>query len=148
MSPGANATAYRRGGYYEVQVADLMRAEGYWVQQVRGSKGPADLIALKPGQVVLAQVKSGTAEMSHAGWNGLLRLAGDVRAVPVLVTCQPRIAPVFQRITGAHVSNKQLWPAEPFLLDELAALPPATSPHDMQAAMQPAMQPAMHRASR
>ena len=68
-------TAYKRGDYYEKKVAALLRSEGYWVWQTRGSKGAADLIALKAGQLMLVQVKGGKSWVTHEAWNALYWMA-------------------------------------------------------------------------
>lgn len=121
-------TIYEQGNRYEVKVVNALTADGYSCWQARGSKGAADVIALKPGQVLLVQVKSGAAPapaslgMSHAGWNALFDLAEQTGAVPV--ACYWRQwarRPYWRRLTGRHHPNKQHWPSMPFAADEIEA---------------------------
>lgn len=119
-------SAYSRGNAYEVKAMRVLMADGYHVWQARGSKGVADLIAVKPGQLVLVQVKGATKGIRHDEWNGLLALAELVEAVPVVADWPdwtPAVAgPIrWRRITAAHRSYSQYWHAEPFVLDEVAA---------------------------
>jgi hypothetical protein len=100
-------------------------AEGYYCWQARGSKGHTDVIAVKPHQLVLIQVKGATSVMSHEGWNGLLSLARLVAAVPVVADwpdwTPAKAGPLrLRQITGAHSAGKKLWLAEPFILDRAA----------------------------
>ena len=116
-------TAYQRSGYYERTIAELFEFDGYKVWQTRGSKSPADLICIKPGHVVLVQVKGGAvidghSPITHVGWNSLFQLATAVGAIPVLAFWPARGHPALRRITGEHVGHKTLWPSEPFLTDE------------------------------
>jgi len=48
---------YRKGHRWELKVKKMWEAKGYVVYRSAGSKGAADLIALKDGQIVLIQVK-------------------------------------------------------------------------------------------
>ena len=123
-------TAYGRGDYYERKCLEAFEAEGYHCWQARGSKGVADVIAVKFGQLVLIQVKGGTKTIAHDGWNGLLALCQLVGAVPVVADwpewASHNRGPIrLRRITGPHKRYGQLWPAEPFVLDQVAAAPPA-----------------------
>jgi|SRR5262252_7514662 len=121
-------TAYQRGSAYEVKAANVLAADGYACWLARGSKGPADVVAIKVGQVLLVQVKSGagvypaSAGLSHAGWNALHDLAAQVGAVPV--TCYWRKwarRPTWRQITGRHTARASLWPSMPFDPDEVVA---------------------------
>jgi len=48
---------YRKGHRWELKVKKMWEAKGYVVYRSAGSKGAADLIALKDGKIVLIQVK-------------------------------------------------------------------------------------------
>lgn len=50
-------TNYRHGADLERAVKKLFEANGYYVIKSGGSKGPADLVALKRGETVLVQCK-------------------------------------------------------------------------------------------
>jgi Holliday junction resolvase len=113
---------YRKGGYYEAKTLDLFTLEGYVCWQARGSKGPADIVAIKPGQVVLIQVKSGLREISGREWNALYELAQRLGAVPVVAHWPAARQPVeLTRIMGQHRDNSPLWSFEPFVLDQIEA---------------------------
>ncbi len=54
------ATNYQRGQAFEYRVRDLFRKHDYYVIKSAGSKGKADLVALKAGRpAVLIQCKAG-----------------------------------------------------------------------------------------
>ncbi len=117
-------TAYQRGGYYEQLCADHFRREGYWCWQSRGSRGPADVIALKPGQAVLVQVKGGRKQMPGEDWNTLLVLAQEAGAVPVVADWPEwqewKAGPMrLREITARHKPGSRVWPCAPFLTDEV-----------------------------
>jgi Holliday junction resolvase len=115
-------TLYERGGYYERKTAELFRAEGYRCWQSRGSRGFADVLAIKPGQIVLIQVKSGTKEISGAEWTGLWQLAAELGSVPVVAHWEVRRPVVLTRITGPATARlRSQWPGRPFVLDEIDA---------------------------
>ena len=76
-------TNYDRGAYFERQVAGHLRRDGYLVMRAAGSHGEADLVALKPGEVLLIQVKS-NGYLLPAEWQQLLDTAVSVAAVPLL----------------------------------------------------------------
>jgi Holliday junction resolvase len=113
-------TAYQRGGYYEQLCADYLRSEGYFCWQSRGSRGPADVIALKPRQVLLVQVKGGRKTMPGGDWNTLLTLAQEAGAVPVVADWPRRGRMRLREITGRHALGSRDWPCVPFLVDEIA----------------------------
>jgi Holliday junction resolvase len=112
-------TAYRIGDYHEKRVREHLRGNGYHVWQSRGSKSPVDLIAIKPGQVLLVQVKAGTARLSHEDWNLLYELARQCGALAIEALVLPRKPPVFRRITGPHVRYGRTQLAVAFTVDEV-----------------------------
>jgi Holliday junction resolvase len=117
--------AYRAGDRYEKRVIDDLEANGYRAWQSRNSRGLADVFALKFGQILLVQVKSGLTGLSHQEWNGLYELAIRVGAVPLIADRDPehpkRIR--YRRILALHNDRKHDWPAVPWSADddELAA---------------------------
>jgi hypothetical protein len=120
-------TLYEQGGAYEVKTKNALIAEGYSCWLARGSKGFADVLAIKPGQILLVQVKSGAAimpasgGMGHAEWNGLYELALQLGAVPI--SCWWRKwarRPAWNRLTGLHLYRSQTWPSEQWSPDEVA----------------------------
>lgn len=112
--------AYRRGIYHENTVTQLLRDNGYFVTGSKGSKGVADMVAVKPGQVLFVQVKSGKARLTSEGWNGLFFEARKAGAVPVVADKPARGRVRLRRVTAVHVAHSQDWPSEPFVVDEVA----------------------------
>lgn len=113
-------TLYARGYYHERRTAALLRADGYFVVESRGSRGPADLCAVKRGQVLLVQCKSGRAALTSGEWNALYDVARRAGALPIVADWPARGAFRLRRITGRHESRSRTWPAEPFTADEVA----------------------------
>ncbi len=48
---------YRSGAEFEREIRHHLEADGYWCARAAGSKGKADVIAIKPGQVLIVQAK-------------------------------------------------------------------------------------------
>jgi hypothetical protein len=123
----AGVSAYSKGNSYERKAMDHLHAEGYHVWQTRGSKSPADLIAIKPGQLLLVQVKGAQSAISHQGWNDLWYLSLDCGTIgkPCLAiiadwpSWKPsKAGPIrLSVITGRHHAHSQTWPCEPFSTD-------------------------------
>jgi len=124
----------RRGIDAERRTRAAFEADGYVVWRPGGSLGEADLIAAKPGQLVLVQVKVGDARLADKWWNDLYRLATWLDAVPVVADWPdmprrgkhgPAVVSTLRlrKITGPHIPHARLWPMRQFLLDEIP-LPP------------------------
>jgi hypothetical protein len=118
MSPNRH---YRRGYEAERRTEAAFRADGYVVWRPGGSLGEADLIAAKPRQLVLVQVKAGEATLADGWWNDLHRLAAWLDAIPVVADWPKRGQLRLRRITGPHHKRSKLWPCRVFLLDEVDA---------------------------
>lgn len=56
-----------RGHDRERQVRVQLEADGFWVIRAAGSLGDADLVAAKPGRLLLVEVKSTLTPWSHFG---------------------------------------------------------------------------------
>jgi Holliday junction resolvase len=110
-------TAYRRGLYREMLTAAELARDGYVVVTSRGSHGPADVVALKRGQVLLIQVKSGDTEFRGAWWNALWEQSIRAGAIPVIADWPRRATLRLRRITGPHDARSHTWPLEPFTVD-------------------------------
>lgn len=121
-------TAYRRGVYREKQVGARMRANGYAVVESRGSHGAADLIAIKAGQCLMIQVKSGDASLRGAWLNELYLAARDAGATPIVADWPERGLMRLRRITGLHESRSRGWPLVDFTIDEVGAPAPHPIP--------------------
>jgi Holliday junction resolvase len=101
----------RNGTERENRVRALLEDDGYFVVRSAGSGGVADLVALKPGQVLLVQCKS-EAYLAPGPWNDLFFTAENVRAVPLHAAKLPgsrRV--VWHRLTGPKtvVTKRPPW---------------------------------------
>lgn len=101
---------YRSGSDFEREVRTHLTTEGYWVMKSAGSKTKADLIAIKPGQVLIVQCKrNGTC--SPAERVEVLRIASLLPGVAVpLVASRPRIT--FRQLTGPGPKQHKPWVAD------------------------------------
>jgi len=115
------ANRYRAGYTFERKVTEHLQSDGYWTVEARGSHGLADIVAVKPGQVLLIQAKGGHAGLTHLEWNALHTLATRLGAI-ALVADRPRRGAVrLRQITGQHAQRSRLWPCAPFSTDTVAS---------------------------
>ena len=119
---------YVQGNRYEARAAEQLRTNGYLAYQTRGSKSPADIVAIKPDRigchVLLVQVKGGlSTSITGNEWNALYELAHAYGARPIV--CErvslerAPIALRWKQITGWHEEYSRDWPSRPFLMDEV-----------------------------
>lgn len=120
MTSPYRTSPYRRGTEREKRTADRLRADGYYVVESRGSHGVADLAAIKPGQVLLIQVKSGDARLEDGWWNDLHRAARSCGALAIVADWPKRGRLRLRRITAPHVPRSPLWACVPFTADQVA----------------------------
>ena len=111
-------TGYDQGRRFEWLVRDYLRDNGYEVIRAAGSKTKADLIALKPGQILIVQCKR-TSIPGPSERREIVRLAQMVQAVPIVATRGSRGTggPLLRRITDDGSSPRAL---EVFVVDEVA----------------------------
>lgn len=115
-----NRTNKARGSAFERKVSAALTTDGYLVVRAAGSLGAADLIALKPGQVVFVQCKmAGAGACSPAEWNAFWRLATSVGALPVLAYRPGRQGVAYWLATGPKVRVSKTPPARPWTSDEI-----------------------------
>lgn len=117
-------TQYAKGRRLEWKVRKDLVGNGYLVVRAAGSKGDtkADLIAIKPGQILFVQVKDDGA-LPPAEWDRLVEVAGWVGAIPVLAAKGGRGEGIrYTRLLGPKVPRARTQAAEPFLLDLIAAV--------------------------
>lgn len=113
---------YATGTRFEHKTRDDLAANGYEVVRAAGSKGStkADLIAMKPGQLLFVQCKRSGA-LPPAEWDRLVEVAGWVGALPILAANGPAGRGVaYTRLLAPKRRRCRIQPAEPFLLDEVA----------------------------
>lgn len=106
---------YVSGNRYEVKVCDALKQHGWYTWQTRGSKGSADVVALRHGnEVLLIQVKSGLTPISGNEWNAIYELAEMIGAIPVYAHATARVGIDWVRIMGKHLDNSPVWPGLEF----------------------------------
>jgi Holliday junction resolvase len=82
-------TNYQRGSDFERRVGKDLAANGYEVFRSAGSRGKADLVAIKAGQILLVQCKR-NGKIPREEWNDLLGLAD--RIDPTMRVAFPLVA--------------------------------------------------------
>lgn len=124
---------YRRGSDFERKVAEHLTTNGYLVVRAAGSHGHADLVALKPGQVLLVQCKlTGASAVRPGEWNGFYAAAVGVGAVPLIAWRPARGQIGFLRMTATKTGVQGVRPpCVPWVADEIAGpiAEPASSPY-------------------
>ena len=119
MTPGSRNK--RNGAIRERRVKELLEDDGYFVVRSAGSLGIADLVALKPGQVLLVQAKS-EAYLGPAEWNDLYFVAQTVGAIAIHAAKLPgsrRV--VWHRLTGPKTVVTKRPPWVDWTADEVRA---------------------------
>lgn len=117
-------SGYGTGRTFEWKTRDDLAANGYEVLRAAGSKGgtKADLIAFKPGELLLVQCKR-SGSLPPAEWDRLVEVAGWVGGVPLLAANGPNgRGVVYTRLLGVKRRGCRTQPCEPFLLDRVAGV--------------------------
>lgn len=112
---------YDRGRALEYRARDALRADGYLVVRAAGSKGPADLLAFKPGQTLAVSCK--LAALPAQEWDDFYALCRDLGWTPLLAAPGPRGTPLLLwEITGRKVPHARAdrQPLRPFSTDHAA----------------------------
>jgi len=78
------STRYQMGRSFEHYVKSKLEDQGWWVTRSAGSKGEADLIAIKPGVVWLIQAKAGKTKISSKEKTALIELAENLCVTAVI----------------------------------------------------------------
>jgi Holliday junction resolvase len=106
-------TNYDAGTRFERETRHHLERNGYWVIKAAGSKGKADLVAIKPGQVLIVQCKrSGICPPAERA--EVRRIAALLPHVGVpLVASRPGVT--FRELTG---NGPKEW--RPWVADEIA----------------------------
>lgn len=102
-------SAYERGVRFERAARDDLQEHGYEVIRSAGSKSKIDLIAIKPGQLLLIQCKpAGPNKLPNADWNRLFELARMCDAEPIVaVKISGRVKPEYRRLLVRLVPRQQ-----------------------------------------
>jgi Holliday junction resolvase len=92
---------YEKGRRFEYEIATYLRRRGYFVVRAAGSKGPADLVGVKKGNIpVLIQCKAQTAKVGKDEHNELFKAALQSGARAVIVSKEDRKPIVFKAVIG------------------------------------------------
>ena len=122
-TPRRGPNHYAKGTRFEHKVRDDLTNNGYEVIRAAGSKGgsKADLIAIKPGELLFVQCKS-NGTLPPDEWDRLVEVAGWVeQAVPLLAANGPAGRGVtYTRLLGPKRRNCRNQAVEVFLLDRVA----------------------------
>lgn len=103
MSTGSSAPKgrnhYRRGADFERATRTDLRSHGYHVIRSAGSKTKVDLMAIKPGELLLIQCKLPHSALPASEWNTLRQLARFCDARPVIALKFPGVArPLYREL--------------------------------------------------
>lgn len=102
-------SGYSDGVRVEHAVIDDLKANGYDTVRAASSKGLADVVAIKPGQVLMVNVKR-TTPPGPAERADLLRVAGYLPGVGVaLVALGPASRVTYRRLTGVGAKDWVSW---------------------------------------
>lgn len=112
---------YARGANFERTVLAALRGDGYVVARVAASKGTFDVIALKPGQVLLVQCKlSGPPALRPGEWNDFYAEAVRCGALPLIASRPGRGQLAYHLITAAKTGVQGVRPpCRPWTTDDL-----------------------------
>lgn len=66
---------YTRGRYFEYRCKTILEAQGYVVIRSPQSRGPADLVAMRDGEILFVQCKTGAGKLSADARAALIEMA-------------------------------------------------------------------------
>ena len=130
--PSQGRANKRKGASAESRCKAALEKDGYLVWKSARSLTVADLIAAKPGEWLLVQVKGGAKGMTHDDWNQLYEIGRTLSAgghagaymqvCPVIADWPDRTTTRwgrirYRRISGRHNAASRFWPTEPFSTD-------------------------------
>jgi Holliday junction resolvase len=100
---------YRNGRQNEYLVRDHLISLGYETVRAAGSKGKADIVALRPGEVLLVQVKASNPQISPAERTALVSMAVAAGAQPIVAHKPFRQPIVYRTLTGTGPKDWKPW---------------------------------------
>jgi Holliday junction resolvase len=110
---------YRRGKRFEDRAGLDLLENGYFVVRAGGSRGVADLVAVKHGQVLLVQCKI-SGSLAPEPWNALYDAAAGCGAVPVMAEKDAPGSLRYWRLERRKDGRGGRQPMTLFLIDEVA----------------------------
>jgi Holliday junction resolvase len=97
---------YIKGYNFERNLAIALRRKGFFVVRAGGSKGPADLVAVRKNEPArLIQCKVGDACVSAVERNELYLAAIEAGAIAITACKKDRELTVYRRLTGLATEN-------------------------------------------
>jgi Holliday junction resolvase len=104
--PRSSGSRYARGAAFERKVAADLQTNGYVVVRAAGSHGKADVIGLKPGEVVLVQCKLGGPRVVRPPeWNDLFDMSILAGAIAVIASRPRRGHIEYARVLGKRIAR-------------------------------------------
>lgn len=94
-------TPYKLGRSLEYSVASAFRKAGFWTIRAAQSRGEADIVAIRSGEVTLIQCKRGGA-ISSQEWNELYLLALKLGANAIVADRKTGRGINYLMLTGFH----------------------------------------------
>jgi Holliday junction resolvase len=106
-------TKYDDGYRLECAARNAMRVNGYLVIRSAGSKGAADLVCLKKGEILFVQAKKSAGQMTPGERARLIEMADLVQGFPLAARWakEGRAARTvaFEKLTGAGPHDLAPW---------------------------------------
>lgn len=115
---------YKKGRAFEYRVKDFFSKNGYQVIRSAASKGPADLVAFKKGEILFIQCKIGNFHNIRE-WNLLVDIAESVGAKPIFATIDEQRKIAFWNMREKDGSRRSVLDS-PYVITELRSQPAKT----------------------
>ena len=100
---------YANGARLERDAKDQLETDGYWCVRSAGSKGVVDVLAMKPGQMLMVQAKK-DGVCPPAERAALLELASRFEALPLVAFRDRGVK--YRRLTGPGPKEWVPWEAD------------------------------------
>jgi len=108
-------TNYSRGAAFENRVAHDFERHGYVSIRAAGSHSPADVYAMRPGELILVQCKI-DGRLDPLEWNGFLDYSERAGGLPIMAERQGRKI-VYHLITGRKDGTRKSQPMEDWSIE-------------------------------
>lgn len=102
-------TPYKLGRSLEYAVANSFRKAGYWTIRAAQSRGEADVVAIRDGEIILIQCKRGGL-IDKEEWNDLFHLASRLKASAVIADRRTGRGVNLNLITNVHGTDDSFIP--------------------------------------
>lgn len=98
---------YLKGRTFEYRVRDFLQQKSYFVTRSPRSKGVADLVAIRKGEILLIQCKVTNHFKSSSEKNELLKVSQEIGATPILAgrSSEWRSPMIFTNIASGEIIN-------------------------------------------